>query len=163
MTLIRTADRNSARNFYPYHMIILSASILNFDVAAMMQRSDRWKLINKRRLLAVLYEGLLRYNLVYTPFRSFTSPCVPATRRRRRATRSAATQTCVCPWARVSVVGCDDPGVVVVLLQTVLLLLHLGENSRRHPGCPRAAGPAAGPRTSAWAGRLERWECSVAR
>ena len=33
-------------------MIILSTSILNFNVAAMMQRSDRWKLINKRRFPA---------------------------------------------------------------------------------------------------------------
>ena len=33
-------------------MIILSANILNFNFAAMMQRSDRWQLINKRRLPA---------------------------------------------------------------------------------------------------------------
>ena len=34
-------------------MIILSASILNFNIAATMQQSDRWKLINKRRLVNV--------------------------------------------------------------------------------------------------------------
>ena len=39
--------------FYPYHMIILSASILNFNIAATMQQSDRWKLINKRRLCCI--------------------------------------------------------------------------------------------------------------
>ena len=45
--------------FYPYHMIILSASILNFNVAAIMQRSDRWKLINKRRLPACGFPSFL--------------------------------------------------------------------------------------------------------
>jgi hypothetical protein len=47
---VRTTDQNSARNSHPYHMIILSASILNFDNAALAQRSmsSRWKLINKR-------------------------------------------------------------------------------------------------------------------
>ena len=49
---IRTADRNSVRNIYPYYMIILSASILNVNVTAMMKRSGRWKLVNKRRLPA---------------------------------------------------------------------------------------------------------------
>ena len=54
--------------FYPYHMIILSASILNFNIAAIVQLSGCWKLTNKRRLLVFLSCHSHIINAFYTYF-----------------------------------------------------------------------------------------------
>ena len=67
-------------NFYLYHMIILFASVLNFIAIAVARRPGRWKLIIKRRLLAmrlvsILDPLLFQNSCTKIPYKSYFKIC----------------------------------------------------------------------------------------